>query len=150
MPALPRIPQNAQSWLQPVKRQGALSGVTQSAESAGKSGYNSVKAASSTLSTGQIVGAVIAIVIGFALVCLMLWYLCIRRTRRHRGTNTVNPPQYKKHSMTQFGRGSNTNVQRPSRTAYESYDFSKVGRGSKIGGHHHSNSSREHLTSSAA
>lgn len=42
MPALPRTPQNLAGWMNvataKAKRQGALSGVTQGAESAGKSG----------------------------------------------------------------------------------------------------------------
>ncbi|PWN29483.1 hypothetical protein BDZ90DRAFT_230355 [Jaminaea rosea] len=69
------------------KRQGALTGVTSGASDAGRKGYNSVKDATSSLSTGQIAGAIVAIVVGFGLICFMLWYLCTRRLRQRSRLN---------------------------------------------------------------
>ncbi|CAO1619995.1 unnamed protein product [Jaminaea pallidilutea] len=74
------------------RRQGALSGVTTGAENAGKSGYNSLRNAASGLSTGQIAGAIVAIIIGFVLICAMLYCLCIRRLKH--GRSRLNASEY--------------------------------------------------------
>ncbi|CAO1628287.1 unnamed protein product [Parajaminaea phylloscopi] len=70
-------------------RQGALSGVTGTAEDAGRSAYNAAQNTLANLSKGQIAAAIVAIVVGFALVCLMLWYLC---TRKLRSRSRLNAP----------------------------------------------------------
>lgn len=49
---------------------------------------NSAQGLTDKLSKGQIAAAIVAIVVGFVLVCMMLWYLCTRRLRQRSRLNS--------------------------------------------------------------